>query len=298
MPSHKDSFPKEANNVMRLIKLAPVVGFCAVSFLPASAAADVRIINAKSGMCLDATSEGGFVQQSKCDKSKQAQLWQVKGDRVINGYWQNQCLDIYVVKGYPFLSTVQTSTCEDWKKAQEWKFSKSGNIQNGYTGQCLVAPGDRQFGTVKGQHCRVTGDFEKWKVVEVNYLIRGKYNPSKCFQKKSEGWNNGNPIHIWDCNAGLTENKSWVYDPKTGYIRGKENPSKCLHKKYYGWKNGNPIHVWDCNKGTAENKSWVYDPKTGYIRGKENTSKCMHKKSGGWKNGNPIHVWDCDAGHA
>jgi len=129
-----------------------------------------------------------------------------------------------------------------------------------------------------------------------NNQISGKLNPKKCLHKKSPGWKNGNPIHVWDCGAGGPENKSWVYDSKTGYIRGKLNRNKCLHKKSPGWKNGNPIHVWDCGAGGPENKSWVYDSKTGYIRGKLNRNKCLHKKYPGWKNGNPIHVWDCDAG--
>ncbi len=153
---------------MRLIKFVPIVGFCAISFLPVSAVADKhakRIINAESNQCLDATSEGGFVQQSKCDKSKKAQLWVIKGDKIINGYWQNQCLDIYVVDGYPLLNTVQTSACGDWKKAQQWEIEKWGEIQNDYTGQCLAAPGNRELGPVKALRCKGHGGFEKWKVV-------------------------------------------------------------------------------------------------------------------------------------
>jgi hypothetical protein len=131
---------------------------------------------------------------------------------------------------------------------------------------------------------------------DTTFYISGKENPNKCFHKKNGGWANGNPLHIWDCNAGTGENKMWVYDPKTGYIKGKDNPNKCFHKKNGGWANGNPLHIWDCNAGPSQNKTWLYDPKTGYIKGKENPNKCFHKKNGGWANGNPLHIWDCHAG--
>ena len=121
----------------------------------------------RSGQCLDATSEGGFVQQSKCQDSLQAQVWILKGNRIVNKHWSNQCLDIYVVKGYPLLNTVQTDVCEDWKKAQEWKIENE-KIQNNYTGQCLVAPGERELGPVKALRCEGYGDFEGWKVKSVD----------------------------------------------------------------------------------------------------------------------------------
>ena len=40
---------------MHFLKWVPIVGFCTVAFLPASAAADshlVKIVNAGSGLCL------------------------------------------------------------------------------------------------------------------------------------------------------------------------------------------------------------------------------------------------------
>ena len=156
---------------MQLNKLVPMVGFCAVSFLPVSATADhhlttQRIINAQSGMCLDATSEGGFVQQSKCQDGLKGQLWTLDGHRIVNVNWPNQCLDIYVIDGHPLLNTVQTSTCEGWKQAQEWEIDQS-KIQNGYTDQCLVAPGNRALGPVQALRCQCYGGFEAWQVVEV-----------------------------------------------------------------------------------------------------------------------------------
>ncbi|RKZ50138.1 MAG: hypothetical protein DRR16_15320 [Candidatus Parabeggiatoa sp. nov. 3] len=174
---------------MRLLKMLPIVGLCAASFMSASAVADhhgveiniaaqplVKIINAKSGLCLDATSEGGFVQQSKCDKKLQAQSWTIKGDRIVNGYWTNECLDIYVIKAgkkkLPWLNTVQTDACEGWKKAQTWVIpkgekEKKGLLKNKYTGQCLVAPGNRPLGPVKARECKpVHAGFAVWKIVK------------------------------------------------------------------------------------------------------------------------------------
>ena len=132
--------------------------------------------------------------------------------------------------------------------------------------------------------------------------IQFQLNTSKCLHKKygNGNWSNGNPIHLWDCSAGESANKTWIYDENTGYIRGAENPSKCIHKKYGNWNNGNPIHVWDCSAGSADNKTWTYDSSTGYIRAANNTSKCIHKKfgNGDWSNGNPVHLWDCSGGQA
>lgn len=150
---------------MRLIKMLPVIGLCAASFLPATAVADmhaVQIVNASSKQCLDATSEGGFVQQSMCEKGKKGQQWHIKGNRIVNQNWPNQCLDIYVVDVHPLLNTVQTDACEDWKKAQQWIVGPI--IRNEYTGQCIVAPGDRKLGPIKALRCDRFEGFEIWEI--------------------------------------------------------------------------------------------------------------------------------------
>jgi len=153
---------------MRLNKLVSIVGICAVSVVPLSAMAAKNIVNAESGMCLDATSVGGMVQQSKCNPALKAQGWNIEGNRIVNAHWTKECLDVYVVKEYPFLNTVQTSKCEGWKKAQEWKVGeKSGEIQNNYTSQCLAAPGPRDLGPVKALPCRGKSVFQKWQVRDV-----------------------------------------------------------------------------------------------------------------------------------
>jgi hypothetical protein len=127
-------------------------------------------------------------------------------------------------------------------------------------------------------------------------LIRGAANSDACMHKKSPGWDNGNVIHLWDCDAGGRENKVWIFEPATGLIRNAANPDACLHKKFGGWENGNPIHLWDCDAGGPEMKTWRYEPSSGLIRSAVNPRFCMHKKSPGWDNGNVIHLWECDAG--
>ena len=44
-----------------------------------------------------------------------------------------------------------------------------------------------------------------------DYEISGKLNSNKCLHKKFGGWKNGNPIHVWDCDAGNPENKTWNF---------------------------------------------------------------------------------------
>jgi surface antigen len=128
--------------------------------------------------------------------------------------------------------------------------------------------------------------------------IFARLNMGKCLHKKYDGWGNGNPIHVWDCAPGPAENKTFIYEPSTGYLRSPYNPGMCFHKKAPGWDNGNIIHLWNCNEGPAENKSWNYDSNSGKISARYNPGKCFHKKYWGWTNGNPIHLWDCNVAGA
>jgi hypothetical protein len=155
---------------MRLFKIVPIVGFCAVSFLSVSAIADnhiQQIVNLESKMCVDATSEEGFAQQSLCNPALKGQQWEYQDDKFVNQNWPTQCLDIYVVKDktLPDLNTVQTSKCEGWKEAQKWTIdNKSRLIKNHYTGQCLAAPGPKEFGPLKAVPCQNRGSFQMWRV--------------------------------------------------------------------------------------------------------------------------------------
>jgi M6 family metalloprotease-like protein len=114
--------------------------------------------------------------------------------------------------------------------------------------------------------------------------------------KRSPGWDNGNIVHLWSCEAGPRENKYWTFEPATGLIRSTVNPAMCMHKKFRGWENGNPIHLWRCDAGAPEMKTWVFDRSTDQIASAVNPDVCMHKRSPGFENGNIIHLWDCAAG--
>ncbi|MCL1490444.1 MAG: CAP domain-containing protein [Pseudanabaena sp. Salubria-1] len=124
-----------------------------------------------------------------------------------------------------------------------------------------------------------------------NYTLQLKANSDKCLQKMNPDWENGNPIHLWDCGVDQN-NESWVYNAQTGQIRAKANPDKCIQKMNPDWENGNPIHLWDCGIDT-NNESWIYNAQTGQIRAKANPDKCIQKMNPDWENGNPIHLWDC-----
>ena len=121
----------------------------------------------------------------------------------------------------------------------------------------------------------------------------GKGVVKACLQKKLNNFDNGNPIHIWDCGGGPARNKTWIYEPDSGLIRSAAERSTCLHKRENGWRNGNPIHLWKCDLGPAENKTWFYDVDTKQIRSRTNPSFCIHKQYSGTNNGNPVHLWRC-----
>jgi hypothetical protein len=126
--------------------------------------------------------------------------------------------------------------------------------------------------------------------------VHARHSSLQCLHKQYNNWQNGNPIHLWQCNAGAPDMRMWVYDEQTGYIRSAANPDKCWHKARRDWADGNPIHLWDCADGAAAQKTWTYDHGSGLIRSRVNPAKCIHKKNGGFTNGNPVHLWDCDAG--
>jgi hypothetical protein len=129
-----------------------------------------------------------------------------------------------------------------------------------------------------------------------SFRIRSAVNADACMHKRSPGWDNGNIVHLWSCEAGSSENKDWTFEPATGLIRSAVNPAMCMHKKFRGWENGNPIHLWRCDAGSAEMKLWVFNRSTGRIASAVNPNVCMHKRSPGFENGNLIHLWDCAAG--
>jgi len=152
--------------------MVPVVGLCAVSFLPVSVAAGeyYSIINASSGLCLDATAtrDDAFVQQSGCQNSLDGQKWQKVSKEPrsfkLQNKWTGMCLDVYAPENleYPWLNTVTTSECDQRKKNQKWEDIGRMRIRNDHTGQCLAAPGKLELGTVKVVNCGKDDLFLKW----------------------------------------------------------------------------------------------------------------------------------------
>jgi len=99
---------------------------------------------------------------------------------------------------------------------------------------------------------------EVWYFDNNTMYIRSFFNPLKCLHKKgsSSNWNNGTTIHVWDCDKGGVENKTWSYDIDTGYIHAFKNSALCLQIENSNWSNNNPIVLNDCETGDEEWKSW------------------------------------------
>lgn len=135
-------------------------------------------------------------------------------------------------------------------------------------------------------------------VAHADDYIRLAADTDMCIHKKSSHFNNGNGLHLYACDAGGPDNKTFIYDDATGYIHFREDPSKCIHKKYSHFNNGNPLHLWSCSGGGAGNKTFTYDAATGYIHFRQNPSKCIHKKYSNTNNGNPVHLWTCNGNDA
>ena len=129
-------------------------------------------------------------------------------------------------------------------------------------------------------------------------LVLSFGDQQQCLHRKKNDWQNGNPIHLWRCDDGSPDMKTWIFEKTTGYIRSSARPSMCWHKKNLDWLDGNPIHLWDCNDGELEQKAWVYDEQAKVIRSRANRSKCIQKDHAGFSNGNPVHLWECERGSA
>lgn len=153
---------------MRLIKLVPIIGFCAVSLLPASAIAQRWVVNCESNLCMDATQEaaGGMVQVSTCDKEKVGQQWDDLGAEMpkqIKNRWNQKCLDLNVDE-----DKIQTNDCNNDFKAQSWHFTPTGGlIKNAFKEEkCLVAE-NKDLTAVSPAECDPKAQSQLWKLVNV-----------------------------------------------------------------------------------------------------------------------------------
>lgn len=152
---------------MRLIKMLPVVGLCAASFLPASATAQQWIVNCDSNLCMDVTVDGK-IQMAECDPNKTYQRWDVNVSSVPAQKVQNrgnlQCLDIFDD------NTIHTSACEDWKNNQLWNFPcriEGDSIESvPFMGKCLVAE-NNNLAPVTLDNCDPVASAKQWKCVNI-----------------------------------------------------------------------------------------------------------------------------------
>jgi hypothetical protein len=167
---------------MRLKKLVPMAGFCAVSFLSSSAMGEAQwLYHCETQKCLDAAYKGR-VQVSECHNDHQAQKWEKdtpSSDKIKNSYWsfkydKDQCLDMY--NGL----SVHYNNCDSNKQAQTWESPEATEVwrvKNLYQlkkqgNQCLyVDTNGTNDPLVKGQDCIYAEGLiptrQKWKWVSV-----------------------------------------------------------------------------------------------------------------------------------
>ena len=123
--------------------------------------------------------------------------------------------------------------------------------------------------------------------------IRLNRDIGMCWHKKDPWMDNGNIIHLWDCEDGSTANRTFFYEPSTGFIRNSSNPSKCIQKKNGGWWVGDPVHLWDCAARQDEFKVFDYDDNDGRVRFRFGPEFCAGMEGPNKNNGNRIVVKQC-----
>lgn len=93
-----------------------------------------------------------------------------------------------------------------------------------------------------------------------SFYIKSAGNRDVCIHRKFPNWDNGNPLHLWNCAEGPMENKTWAFHKKQGtstQLAAAYDPSTCVHKTYDHWENGNPLHLWDCDAEMLPNEQWM-----------------------------------------
>jgi hypothetical protein len=222
---------------MRLKKLVPMVGFCAVSFLSSSAMGEALwAYHCETQKCLDGTADivpskdnAYKVQVSTCD-NRQAEKW-IQGKpsqfNLKNEYWstkkgKDQCLDMLNK------TTIVYKLCNPNYQAQTWGYGQEGEVRDirnnywptGYGGQCLTVAADNQ--TVIGEHCGYADGLypsrQKWKWVSVG--TTGKdlchlktTNPSKAAPGQIAL---GQAVQYKSCPQEVVA-KPWWYESKPAF---------------------------------------------------------------------------------
>lgn len=120
-------------------------------------------------------------------------------------------------------------------------------------------------------------------------------NPNQCLDVSGGQSNNGNPIQLWDCQAGNANQQLVLPRNGTGPIRWSANPSKCLDVTTGLNVNGNKIQLWDCQASQASQQFTFVATAggAGTWRWAAFPAKCLDVTDGSATNGNKIQVWDC-----
>jgi len=114
----------------------------------------------------------------------------------------------------------------------------------------------------------------------------------------SGGGVNGNPVGLWECNRGITE--QWRLVPRgTGaypyQLKNMRNQNLCLdYEAASGGEPGWQFKLWSCNGSAAQNLllnvTGLFQVESSK-RGAFNTMVMDAYASGGGGNGNPVGIW-------
>jgi hypothetical protein len=135
----------------------------------------------------------------------------------------------------------------------------------------------------------------KWSPGRYGGELRWRAQADLCLHKQNDDWNNGNPIHLWDCEQRGEQMKTWIWDRASGQIRAQHNEAMCWRKERLDDQAGQRIHLWRCLEGTAAQKSWDYDEDTGFIRNRLNPGLCIVKPAGTGGSGVATVLGPCPA---
>jgi hypothetical protein len=138
---------------------------------------------------------------------------------------------------------------------------------------------------------------QPWKWAQGHYggVVQAASHPEWCVHKKSDGFANGNVLHLWECNNGDSSQKNWRYEHKTHYIRAQGSWDMCWHKERADWQAGQAVHLWSCAAGGEDQKTWLLDTLHQEIHAKGFPSMCIVKEDGDFAEGKRLQLKPCNS---
>lgn len=176
---------------MRLSSVVPVVGLCAVFFLPSANAGDARqLVNVGAVHCMDVNNGNDRepVRLNPCNSSFNNQRWEL---HKVGKYAQlknkgtGQCLDLRDLSKENG-AAIQQYPCraagDKLIGAQLWEHVKVGKliqIKSAHSGKCLDNPlGNSNAGSALQQYtCR--GEDDPWFYKSQAFIVKDGYNQPK-----------------------------------------------------------------------------------------------------------------------